>query len=292
MTTHGEPVPARIEASVILPARNARETIGDQLGALAAQDADVDWELIVVDNGSSDDTAAIAARYRDQIPGLRVLLCSRPGANAARNLGASAARSDRLLFCDADDVVATGWVAALTRSLAVHDAVGGRIDNDTFPPGHMPRYPAGVPVSAGFLPRAITANFGVRAAVWRAVGGFSEEYRYGSTDTEFCWRLQLAGHELGYEPDAVVAYRHRATLRSAARKSYLTGKAQVRLFRDFREAGMPRSSWPRVGYRWLRLAVTSPGAAVWRGFRWRWLRQTAAAAGRVVGSVQLRTRYL
>lgn len=281
-----------VSASVIVPARDAADTLPDQLAALAAQDAGPGWELLLVDNGSTDDTLAVVRGYADTLPGLRLLSCTRPGANAARNEGVRAARSDLLLFCDADDVVDRGWVRTMTAALEDHAAVGGRLDNDTFPAGHMPRYPDGLPVSAGFLPRAITANFGIRREVWDAVGGFSEAYEYGSTDTEFCWRLQLSGYELHYARDAVVAYRHRSTLRSAARKAYLTGRAQVRLFRDFQDVGMPRSTWPGTLYRWGRLVATSPLVLVSDRFRWTWVREASGAVGRVVGSLQLRQRYL
>src|SRR5690606_17317371 len=103
---------------------------------------------------------------------------------------------------------------------------------------------------------------------------------------------QLAGHRLAYAPEAVVAYRHRSTLRAAARKSYLTGRARVRLYRDFGKHGMPRSSWPGVIYRWLRLVVTSPAALVSERQRWRWVREASAAAGRLTGSLHFRVRYL
>lgn len=279
-------------ASVIMPAWNAGATLTDQLEAMIRQDAKFNWELLLVDNGSSDGTLEMAEDFRDRIASMRVLHCGRRGANAARNKGAEAALSDLLLFCDADDIADAGWVRAMAGALTAHDAAGGRIDNDTFPSGFMPLYPDGLPVSAGFLPRAITANFGVRRAVWKTVGGFSEDYQYGSTDTEFCWRLQLAGFELGYAPEAVVAYRHRSTLSEAARKAYLTGEAQVRLFRDFREAGMPRSTWPRVVFRWGRLVVSSPAAVFSERFRWRWVREVAGASGRVVGSARMRQRYL
>lgn len=284
--------PSAVEATVIVPARDAAATLADQLEALARQDAEFPWEVLVVDNGSTDTTVQVARGYADRVPLLRVLACPRTGANAARNFGAEAARSERLLFCDADDVVDQAWVRILATALGEHEAVGGGIDNNTFPPGHMPRYPDRLPVSAGFLPRAITANFGVRRPVWEEIGGFSEDYVYGSTDTEFCWRLQLAGHALHYEPAALVAYRHRNTLSSAVRKSYRTGKAHVRLYRDFREHGMQRSTFPRVAYRWARLVVTAPGAACSKSFRWRWAREAAAAAGRVVGSADMRLRYL
>ncbi|NYF99013.1 glycosyltransferase [Janibacter cremeus] len=277
---------------MIIPVRNAAKTLPDQLAALALQDADIKWELLVVDDGSSDESPDIIREHADRFPRVRSFSCERAGANAARNTGAEQARSDHLLFCDADDVVDVSWVRALSAALDEHHAVGGRLDNDTFPHGYMPRHPDALPIAGGFLPRAIAANFGVRRSVWKEVGGFCEDYAYGSTDTEFCWRVQLAGYELQYVRDAVVAYRHRTTLRSAARKSYRTGQAQVQLYRDFRESGMPRSSWPRTVGRWGRLSLRMPLAIVSESYRWTWVREAAHAWGRVVGSVRLGLRYL
>lgn len=281
----------RVTASVVIPVRDATRTLPDQLAALARQDADIEWELLVVDNGSSDDTPRIIQEHASRFPRMRALSCERAGANAARNAGAAQARGHHLLFCDADDVVDVAWVRALSAALEEHPAAGGRLDNDTFPLGHMPRHPDGLPVTGGFLPRSIAANLGVRRSVWAQVGGFSEEYEYGSTDTEFCWRVQLAGHELHYAPDAVVAYRHRATLRSAARKSYLTGQAHVRLYRDFREYGMPRSTWPRTVFRWARLVLSMPRAVLSESYRWTWVREAAQTWGRIIGSARLGLRY-
>lgn len=279
----------------MIPARNAAATIGVQLDALAAQRGDVPFEVVVADNGSSDATVSIAESYGDRLR-IRVVPCPRVGANAARNLGATVAQSELLLFCDADDRVDPGWVQAMTTALQRLDAAGGTIDNDSlsagFTGGWMPRHPPGVPVMAGFLPRAITANFGVRRSVWAALDGFNESYAYGCTDTEFCWRLQLAGYELGYAEDAVVAYRHRADLRSSARKAYKTGHARGRLFRDFRDAGMPRPRLAGVVLRWAQLLAMVPLVPFSARRRWWWVNQVAAAAGRVAGSISFRVRYL
>ena len=284
-----------VEASVVIPAKNAASTISVQLDALAAQSGDVPFEVVVVDNGSTDATVPIAGAYADRLR-IRVVRCPRAGANAARNFGATAAAGDALLFCDADDRVHPTWVAAMSAALREHDAAGGTIDNDSlsgdFSGGWMPRHPAGVPVMAGFLPRAITANFGVRKEVWAALGGFDEDYAYGCTDTEFCWRLQLAAYSLGYAEDAVVAYRHRADLRASALKAYKTGRARGRLFRDFRAAGMPQPRLAGAVVRWLRLLAMVPVVPFSPRARWWWVNQSAAAAGRVAGSIAFRVRYL
>ncbi|HEX5333026.1 MAG TPA: glycosyltransferase [Cellulomonas sp.] len=278
--------------TVVMPALNAAGTIGEQLAALAAQDTNLPWQLVVVDNGSSDETIAIAESFRAGLRDLVVTTCSRPGPSAARNLGARVGSGDLLLYCDADDRVAPGWVDAMARALQQADVVGGAFDNDTFNDGAMERHPAGVPVTAGFLPRAITANLGVRRSAWSAVGGFAEDYGYGSEDTEFCWRLQVAGYRIGYAEQAVVAYRYRSSLRAVAVKAYKSGRSRARLFRDFAPHGMPRPRLTGVAWRWVRIVLTAPLVPFSVGRRWWWVNESAAAAGRIVGSVRFRVRYL
>lgn len=280
------------QAAVIIPARNAEDTLGEQLQALSEQQADFEWEVIVVDNGSTDGTRRLAESFSARIPHLRVISCERPGANAARNDGARSTSAPHLLYCDADDVVASGWVQALSDRLLDCDGAGGHIDNDTFGHGYMPAHPPGLPLTGGFLPRAITANFAVRRDAWAAIGGFSEDYRYGATDTEFNWRLQLSGRTLCYAPEASVAYRSRTTLKGAIKKSYLTGRARARLYRDFRQSGMPRPSVLGALRRWATLLAAAPAAVVSPQRRWDMLRGIGAAAGRIVGSWHNRVLYL
>lgn len=285
---------SEIEASVIIPALNAATTLGAQLRALAEQELDAPWEVVVVDNGSTDRTIELCHEHASLLPSLRVVSCPVPGTSAARNQGAAESTGDKLLFCDADDEVAPGWLAALVAALEHHDAVGGAIENDKLndPRLPLPRHPDHLPVVAGFLPRAITANLGVRRSVFDAVGGFDEAYDYGGPDTEFCWRLQLASHTLGYAPEAVVHYQHRQTLRSTAIKAYKTGRSRGRLFKDYADQGMPRPRLAGAMVRWGRLVVTLPAVPFSRAARWQWVENAAGAAGRVRGSIQHRVCYL
>jgi glycosyltransferase involved in cell wall biosynthesis len=284
-----------IAVSVVIPAHNASATLAVQLDALTRQTAEFGWEVIVVDNGSTDETSAIARSYADRLV-VRVVSCTQPGANAARNVGGSVARGSLLLYCDADDRVCPDWISAMACALRHHDAAGGAIDNDSLnvdlKRGPLYRYPARLNLAAGFLPAALGANLGVRKNVWAALGGFDPNYTYGSTDTEFCWRLQLAGHTLGYATDAVVAYRHRATLRSIAVKAYLTGRSRAHLFQDFRVHGMPRPRLTGAMSRWASLLVSIPLMPFSRRLQRWWVSSSAAAVGRIVGSVVFRVRYL
>lgn len=280
-----------VVVSVIIPAKDAAATIGAQLDALTRQEHALPWEVVVVDNGSSDATAEVCRSYRTRMP-LRLGTCARPGTSATRNVGADLARGSKLLFCDADDEVGPRWVEAMARALDEHDAVGGRVDDLKLNGPLAPRHPDGLPVVAGFLPRTISANLGVRRDVWDTVGGFAEDYEYGSDDTEFCWRLQLAGHTLGYAPDAVVHYRHRTSLRAVAVKAFRTGRSRGRLFREYGPRGMPRPNPVGALARWARILLTAPVAVLRPRTRRWWVDQAGAAAGRVVGSAQFRVLYL
>ena len=107
-----------MRTSVIIPVLNGAATIGAQLDALAAQTA-MDFELIIADNGSNDGTYDVVARSADRFERVEfVYAADVAGAAAARNIGASAAAGEILLFCDADDLVGPEWVAAHRATLA------------------------------------------------------------------------------------------------------------------------------------------------------------------------------
>lgn len=280
-----------------MPVLDARHYLDRQLSALTSQRYEAPWEILVVDNGSSDGTQELVQSWAQRVGNLRLLSCPRPGANAARNVGLDAAAGEVLVLCDADDQVLAGWLETLVSAVVggVGDAVAGGFDEELLNDPDVFRFTnrnaSPLAPVARFLPRGITANLAVRTAVARELR-FNEEYRYGSTDTEFCWRLQLAGYRLGACPEARVAYRHRASHRAVMRKAYLTGRARAMLYRDFGSRGMPRSSTVGALARWLLLVLRLPHAAVSPTARVRWGREVAATAGRLHGSLAYGVRYL
>jgi glycosyltransferase involved in cell wall biosynthesis len=286
-----------VDVSVVLPVRNGGATLGGQLAALAAQDFDGRWEVVLVDNGSTDGTRALAEQWRHRLPGF--LIHPEPGArgaNHARNVGCRVATAGRIAFCDHDDVADPGWLTALMRGLDEHPAVGGFLERESL---NDPAVVATRPQRAGlrdggfgFLPYPLTANCAVHREVWERLGGFDEAFRYGSDDVEFFWRAQLAGFGLGYVPYAVMHYRLRPDLPRMARQYYDYGRSHPMLFRRFATAGMPPSRW-RSGTRgWLGLAAGLPRLAGTRRSRAMWVTRAAMAYGRIVGSARHRVLYL
>jgi glycosyltransferase involved in cell wall biosynthesis len=209
--------------SIVLPCYNAAETLGTQLAAIAAQDCADPWELIIADNGSTDGSRDIAKSFEDRIPTLTIVDASQKrGAAHARNAGAAAARGTVLLFCDADDEMAPGYLRAMAKALQDGDFVAARYDydrlNSSWLAAARPGGQNGEPMG-GFchptLPYAGGGGLGVRKALHDAVGGFDTTLRAaaGQEDTDYCIRIQLAGATLRYAPHAVMHIRVKTSVR-------------------------------------------------------------------------------
>ena len=285
-----------VRLSVIIPSYNAAETLGAQLDALADQRLDGGWELLLVDNRSTDGTAALVKQYEQRIPQLRYLTADeRQGRSYACNIGAQAARGAALAFCDADDVVAPEWLPRMAQALEQADLVAGGLDCETLNAG-VPWRP---PIESGtqhpihgFLPFAPGGNMGVSRQAFNAVGGFRENIP-PCEDVEISWRLQLAGYTLRDAPDAVMLIRYRPSVKSMWRQVSAYGLSDAFMYREFAAHGMPRSSWRKAlwRYRWLLTHVRDLRAAdpQRRSF---WVFRAAACWGRIRGSLVYRQIYL
>jgi GT2 family glycosyltransferase len=279
--------------SVVIACLNAEATLGDQLDGLAGQSWPGEWEVIVADNGSTDGSRAVVERYAGRIPGLRVVDASdRKGQAHARNVGSAAVTGDvgdALLFVDADDQVAPGWLEAMGRALASHDFVACRYDNEALNPAWVQRTHLN-PQKDGvtrydyppFLPHAGGGGLGVRRSVHEEVGGFDESMP-ALEDTDYCWRIQLAGHELAFAPDAVVRIRHRHDPGSIFRQGVSYGRHNVLIYRKYRPLGMPRLGWLPGLLRWAKLLFKTPAMLLTREGRARWLWQLGWRLGRLQG---------
>jgi glycosyltransferase involved in cell wall biosynthesis len=189
--------------SVVIPARNAAATIARTLDGLAAQDLDGPYEVIVVDNGSEDETVAIAERA-----GVRVIRQGRERPGLARNRGAEAAGADAIAFTDADCVPDPGWLRAGLGSLEHADLVQGLVVADPATPRHP--FDRTVEVSG---PTALfeTANLFVTRDAFERTGGFSDWAMAAigepfGEDAVFGWEARRRGARFAFEAGARVAH--------------------------------------------------------------------------------------
>ncbi len=160
--------------SVIVPMRNAAEHVLEQVTALANQTAPgIDFEVIWVDNGSSDGTLQLVTESIRNDNRMRVV--SAPEVQSsyfARNRGVALAEADVLLFCDADDVVDVHWVQSMASALAELDVVGGALMLDSDDASGRPRTGS----SASFRPRPPPTSESARAA-FEALGASTARFR-------------------------------------------------------------------------------------------------------------------
>lgn len=271
--------------SVVIPAYNEATRIGAQLEALEAQRPGEDYEVLVADNGSTDDTVTVVERWTGRLP-LRVVDASaRRGQAAARNVAVRAARGDLLVFVDADDVVLPGFLDAWCDldpgvELASGPVIFFRPDQE--PPRDASRAPRRLPVHMGFRAYALGANFGVRRELFERGGGFDEDMP-PAEDVELSWRLQRMGAELTFVPGAIVGKRLAPTTCATLRQYYHYGYRDPFLYREFRSEGVPPPPiWPTVR-SYLGLVARLP--VLFRSEpRRRWAQQFGRRAGRLAGS--------
>ncbi|AFZ03198.1 glycosyltransferase [Calothrix sp. PCC 6303] len=239
-----------MKLSVIVPCFNAEDTIAVQLEALANQQWLEPWEVIVADNGSTDNTIAIAQRYQHRIANFRIVDASaKAGPSYARNLGAKAAYSESLAFCDADDQVAPGWVAAMGMALVQYEFVAGRNNNiklndQVTLKNHGLPETTGVTFDHPYLPVVISSNMGVKRSLHEKIGGFDEGFLM-IEDIDYAWRLQEAGHHVCEIPDAIVHYRLRKDFKAICDHAWKVGIYEALLYKKRHNYPLPKQlmSW-------------------------------------------------
>ncbi len=280
------------EISVIIPCYNAAATIGLQLKALAVQQWTGPWEIIVSDNGSTDESLAVVERYENRFSSLRIVNASdRRGPAHARNVGAQAARGEAFLFCDADDEVAPGWLTAMGEALARYDLVGGRLDVERLNPPWIATA-LGRPGKGGlarlpFRPdMSIAAGccLGVKRAVHESVGGFDVSWQF-LEEADYCIRVQLTGVPIKFVPEAVVYYRRPQSTLEIYRKARNWAPYGVRLYKLYgQHCFSDRWMWRWYWKEWIRILMSLPSARS-RGGRAVLSKEIGRQVGRLKGSL-------
>jgi glycosyltransferase involved in cell wall biosynthesis len=203
------------DVTVVIPVLDAAHSLPACLDALAAQVAAPPFEVVVVDNGSTDSTAAVAS---DHPVTTRVLYEGARGPYAARNTGIADARGSVVALTDADCVPDARWLRAAMDAIdGGADLVAGAIvQRRSSTPTVWERYDRATYLNQERFVReqgfGATANLVVRADVFRQVGVFVPAL-VASGDLEFGNRAVAAGLRLVYADNARVVHQPRATLR-------------------------------------------------------------------------------
>jgi glycosyltransferase involved in cell wall biosynthesis len=276
--------------SIVMAVLNAADTVGEQIAGLAGQQTDLEWELIVVDNGCTDDTIRIVTSTSDLSDRLKIVDArSEQSVAYARNRGVEAARAPIIAFCDGDDVVDPQWLTRLYEAVATADLVGGALEVDRLNSpeaiywrGGAPTV-GGLPIALGFLPSIIGANFAVRRDRYLAVGGCDEGMGYSCDDVDLAWRLQQAGARLAFADSAIVHYRLRSSARGQMRQQWHYGSAEARLRKKFGSV-VRRDSVSAVASSYWFLVSRLHHVVRGRRLRGRWLGVLAYRAGRLKGA--------
>jgi glycosyltransferase involved in cell wall biosynthesis len=216
--------------TVLVCTYNRSRTLGETIESVVTQTlpGSLNWEILVVDNNSSDDTRLVVEELRRRYPGhIRYFFEPKQGLSHARNTGIREAKGEILVFIDDDGTAEAGWLQNLTANLHSDEwaGVGGRL----LPPPSFAR-PSWLPNKSLFTSAPLGifdlglearqlhqppfgGNMAFRKEVFDSYGGFRTDLgREGrnlisNEDTEFGRRLLAAGLRLRYEPSALIYHR-------------------------------------------------------------------------------------
>src|SRR5207253_2686609 len=223
--------------SVVVCTYNGARTIRDCLEGLTRL-AYPDYEVIVVDDGSTDSTATIARQYD-----CRLIQTENRGLASVRNTGLAAAAGEIVAYTDDDAYPDPHWLTYLAASFLTtsHAAVGGP---NIAPPGDGPiaecvaRAPGGpvhVLLTDGEAEHIPGCNMAFRKACLEAIGGFDPQFRAAGDDVDVCWRLQERGWTLGFSAAALVWHHRRNSVRTYWKQQIGYGRAEAMLERKWPE---------------------------------------------------------
>ena len=256
--------------SVVVCTYNGASTIRDTLEALRDLDYPA-FEVIVVNDGSTDETGQIASTYP-----YRVIDEENQGLSRARNTGIAAATGEIVAFIDDDAYPDPHWLRFLALSFMEgnYAAVGGpnlAPSNDGWRADAIANAPGGpnaVLISDRIAEHIPGCNMAFRKSALEAVGGFDPRFRTAGDDVDICWRLQDRGEVIGYSAAAVVWHHRRRYLRTYWKQQVGYGKAEALLEKKWpsRYDSLGRLSWlGRIYGRGVARDFSSLGGRVYQG---------------------------
>jgi len=215
--------------SVIVCSYNGAATLASCLDSLGKLNYP-EYEVILVDDGSTDDTSYIASQF----PWVRYIHQNNQGLSHARNTGAAAAKGDVFAYTDSDCMVDPDWLYYLIGTLLSGDYAGVGGPNVTPPAKNWiqacvaaaPGGPSHVLLTDVVAEHIPGCNMAFYRWAYEGVGGFDTEYRKAGDDVDFCWRIQQAGWVIAFSPTAIVWHYRRFTLRAFLKQQDGYGEAE------------------------------------------------------------------
>ncbi|MGV3246365.1 glycosyltransferase family 2 protein [Rothia sp. 11254D007CT] len=212
-----------VNASVIIPCYNSEKTLSTQLESLSMQEGCKPFEVLIVDNCSSDSTREVAQSWQAKL-NLRIIDATQhQGVSYARNRGIAEARSDKLIFLDDDDAALPEYVGFCQKSLDEYPVYVSGFDPvddmefayglahvlDTVSHKSLP-YQSPLPSEQDpNWPILPGCSFGALKSVMEEIGGFDITMEPGAEDNDLAFRLMAAGYELRVQRSTTIAYRTR-----------------------------------------------------------------------------------
>lgn len=224
--------------SVIVPAYNAARTIRMAIEALMGQDYPKDlFDVTVVDDGSKDDTGDIVKRYP-----VRYVRQENKGPATARNHGAMLAKGGIILFTDADCVPKADWVREMVKPFVDPKIAAVKGAYRTGQTGMMARFSQlefeerfEMLRKAEFIDMVDTYSAGFRREIFESFGGFDTSFpEANNEDTELSYRMSNAGHNMVFNPDAIVSHlNHPDSIKRYARIKFWRGYWRIVVYKRF-----------------------------------------------------------
>jgi O-antigen biosynthesis protein len=223
------PLPSYPSVSIIVCSYNGAKTLAECLESLGQLDYP-NYEVILVDDGSTDNTREIAARF----PTVRYVYQTNHGLSHARNHGAALAAGEIFAYTDSDCMADPDWLYYLMSTLlgGKYAGVGGP---NVSPPAQnwvqacvaaAPGGPSHVLLTDTVAEHIPGCNMAWYRWAFESIGGFDPEYHKAGDDVDFCWRVQQAGHAIAFSPTAVVWHHRRFTLRAFKKQQEGYGEAE------------------------------------------------------------------
>jgi len=234
--------------SVVIPCYNSADTLSELLESLEIQECNYPWEIIIADNGSTDNTIEAALSFSDKFKNFKVITADeKKGCGYARNQGVECSCGDYLLFCDSDDVVGKNWLATMAGAFLNYDFIACRWEIEELNDGSVVRS-RGKGQTKGlmdfavvrYLPYASGGTLGIKKSIHEKIGGFDESDIL--EDIDYCWRVQLAGTDLHFIADTVMHMRYRPNMWKTLKQSINWASYNVLLYKKYKNKGMPEYS--------------------------------------------------